>query len=174
MGILQARILDWVATPSSRASSWLRDPVSLASPSLAGGLFTTSATWDLTITTVLKDGRANGEIQVDQLPCSPQNYWDILPLLVPTLCPTSLHGFPYPSPIRVLCKSSQISSFRHPPPRPVLGALQLMTSLETGTLHLSYNYLISWNRAPVFLNSERSDFLFVHVWLLSPIRSDAL
>ena len=44
-GILQARILEWISMPSSRD---LPDPgikpVSLASPALAGGFFTTSAT----------------------------------------------------------------------------------------------------------------------------------
>ena len=44
-GILQARILEWVAVPSSRGSS---DPgiksMSLTSPALVGGFFTTSAT----------------------------------------------------------------------------------------------------------------------------------
>ena len=44
-GILQARILEWVAMPSSRGSS---DPetksTSLTSPSLLGGFFTSSAT----------------------------------------------------------------------------------------------------------------------------------
>ena len=40
--ILQARILEWVAMPSFKGSS---QPRSLASPALAGGLFTTSATW---------------------------------------------------------------------------------------------------------------------------------
>ena len=45
-GILQARILEWVAMPSSRGSSRLRDqPAFLMSPALAGRLFTTSATW---------------------------------------------------------------------------------------------------------------------------------
>ena len=46
-GILQARILEWVAMPSSRGSS---DPgiksVSPGSPALGGGFFTTSATWE--------------------------------------------------------------------------------------------------------------------------------
>ena len=42
MGILQARILEWVAMPSSRGSSRPRDrtgiePASLTSPALAGG-----------------------------------------------------------------------------------------------------------------------------------------
>ena len=37
-GISQARILEWVAIPSSRASS---QPVSPASPALASGIFTT-------------------------------------------------------------------------------------------------------------------------------------
>ena len=45
-GILQARILEWVAMPSSRG---FPDPgIELASrilPALAGGFFTTSATW---------------------------------------------------------------------------------------------------------------------------------
>ena len=44
-GILQARILDWVAMPSSRGSSRPRDqtPVSV-SPALSGGLFTIKTT----------------------------------------------------------------------------------------------------------------------------------
>ena len=47
-GILQARVLEWTAImPSSRGFSLPRDgtqsPVSLA---LAGGFFTTSATWE--------------------------------------------------------------------------------------------------------------------------------
>ena len=47
-GIFQARILEWIAMPSSRGSSWPRDwtPVSM-SPSLAGRFFTTSATWEV-------------------------------------------------------------------------------------------------------------------------------
>ena len=44
-GILQARILEWVAMPSRRGSSQLRDRT-LVSPALVGGFFTTSATWD--------------------------------------------------------------------------------------------------------------------------------
>ena len=46
-GILQARILEWITMPSSRGSSRPRDEhASLASPALAGGFFTTSATWE--------------------------------------------------------------------------------------------------------------------------------
>ena len=50
-GILWARILEWVAMPSFRVSSRPRDqthfePASLMSPALAGGFFTTSATWE--------------------------------------------------------------------------------------------------------------------------------
>ena len=46
-GILQARILEWVAIPSSRGSS---DPgiesMSFISPALADRFFTPSATWE--------------------------------------------------------------------------------------------------------------------------------
>ena len=43
--ILQARILDWVAMPSSRGSFQPRiEPASLMSPALARGFFTTNAT----------------------------------------------------------------------------------------------------------------------------------
>ena len=43
-GILQARILEWVAISSSRGSSQPRDrPASHASPALAGGFFTTQS-----------------------------------------------------------------------------------------------------------------------------------
>ena len=45
-GILQARILEWVAMPSSKSSSQPRDqPTSLMSLALTGKIFTTSATW---------------------------------------------------------------------------------------------------------------------------------
>jgi len=47
-GILQARILEWFAMPSSGD---LLDPgiesTSFISPALAGGFFTTSATWEV-------------------------------------------------------------------------------------------------------------------------------
>ena len=47
MGILQERILEWVAMPSSEAlpNPGIK-PVSLTSPALAGGFFTTSTTWE--------------------------------------------------------------------------------------------------------------------------------
>ena len=46
-GILQARILEWIAVPSSSGSSWPgMKPVSLSSPALAGRFFTISATWE--------------------------------------------------------------------------------------------------------------------------------
>ena len=49
LGILQARILQWLAMPSTRA---LPDPgikpACLMSPALAGLFFTTSATWEVT------------------------------------------------------------------------------------------------------------------------------
>ena len=44
-GILQARTLEWVATPSCKGSSQLTTkPKSLRSPALAGNFFTTSTT----------------------------------------------------------------------------------------------------------------------------------
>ena len=46
-GILQARILEWVAITSSRGSSRPRDgAASLVSPALAGRFFTTSTIWN--------------------------------------------------------------------------------------------------------------------------------
>ena len=46
-GILQARILEWVATSSSRGSPNPEvEPPSRTSPALAGGFFTTGATWE--------------------------------------------------------------------------------------------------------------------------------
>ena len=48
-GILQAVILEWVAIPFSRGSSWPRDgTLSFLSPVWAGGFFTTSTTtWEV-------------------------------------------------------------------------------------------------------------------------------
>ena len=46
-GILQARILEWIAMPSSRGCSQPRDQTCTSClPALAGGLFTTCATWE--------------------------------------------------------------------------------------------------------------------------------
>ena len=42
-GILQVKMLEWVAVPSSGGSSQCRD---LKSPELAGGFFTTNTTWE--------------------------------------------------------------------------------------------------------------------------------
>ena len=47
MGILQARILEWAAMPSSRGSAEPgMEHRSLMSPALAGEFSTTSATWE--------------------------------------------------------------------------------------------------------------------------------
>ena len=47
-GILQARLLEWVTMPSSGdlPNPGIK-PASLMSPALAGGFFTTSATWEV-------------------------------------------------------------------------------------------------------------------------------
>ena len=51
-GILQARILEWVAMPSSRGSSRPRDPTHISC--IPGRFLTTSTTWEtLLITSVL-------------------------------------------------------------------------------------------------------------------------
>ena len=56
-GILQARILEWVAMRSSRGSSdsGIEHP-SVMSPALAGRFFTTSTTWEALFS--LKRGRS--------------------------------------------------------------------------------------------------------------------
>ena len=47
-GILQARILEWVAMPSpGTLPNPGIEPASLTSPALAGKLFTTSTTWEI-------------------------------------------------------------------------------------------------------------------------------
>ena len=49
-GIPQARMLEWIAISFARASSRPRtEPASLASAALAGGFFTSSATWEAQI-----------------------------------------------------------------------------------------------------------------------------
>ena len=46
-GILQARILEWVAISSSRGFYWPRDQTRISlSPVLASGFFTTNTTWE--------------------------------------------------------------------------------------------------------------------------------
>ena len=45
-GILQARVLEWVAVSYSRGSSQPRGQTLVSSPALAVGLFITNATWE--------------------------------------------------------------------------------------------------------------------------------
>ena len=80
-GILQARILEWVAMPSSRGSSWLKDqaPVCYVWPALAVGLFTTSTTLGIppasagdarNVSSIPESGRSPGEGNGNPLQCS--------------------------------------------------------------------------------------------------------
>ena len=57
--VFQARILEWVAMPSSRdlPNPWI-ESMSLTSPALAGGFFTTSATWEARAPTLHHSNRA--------------------------------------------------------------------------------------------------------------------
>ena len=48
-GLFQGRILEWVAMPSSRGSSWPRARTLSSCVSLAGEFFTTSTTWEACI-----------------------------------------------------------------------------------------------------------------------------
>ena len=52
-GLFQARILEWIATPSSKGSSQPRiKPYPLLSPALADGFFSTSTTWEARVINV--------------------------------------------------------------------------------------------------------------------------
>ena len=68
-GIFQARILEWGAfpTPGSLPDPGI-EPANLASPALAGGLFTVSATWeaDVTYTCNLKIKQINEYLKKKQ------------------------------------------------------------------------------------------------------------
>ena len=67
-GILQARILEWVAISSSRGSSWPRDRTLISlSPALAGGFFL-EALWDSGVT--LKAQLLSGVRLCDPVGCS--------------------------------------------------------------------------------------------------------
>ena len=50
-GILQARILEWVAMPFSSGASWPRDRTQVPCISCIGGFFATSTTWEALIVT---------------------------------------------------------------------------------------------------------------------------
>ena len=71
MGILQSRILEWVAVPSSRGSSRPRDGTCGSYDSrMAGGFFTTRATWETPDET---GGQAKGRhfrLREETLPCA--------------------------------------------------------------------------------------------------------
>ena len=85
MGILQERILEWVAMPSSRG---LPDPgiqcMSLMHPALAGGVFSTNITWEAPQMSIT--------LYKPQSPCytlDPQTLFIILQLKVCPLLPNS-------------------------------------------------------------------------------------
>ena len=61
-GILQARILEWVAIHFSRGSSLPKDELtSLMSPALAGVFFSTGATWEAIWVQILAPLHRDGE-----------------------------------------------------------------------------------------------------------------
>ena len=69
-GILQARILEWVAMSSSRGSSQPRmESMSLLSPALAGRFFTTSTTWEVPISGIEFSSVAQSGLTL----CNPMN-----------------------------------------------------------------------------------------------------
>ena len=71
-GILQARILVWFAMPSSRdLSNPGIEPVSLMSPALACGFFSTSPTWEvqLYVVVVVVQPLSHVQLQHARLPC---------------------------------------------------------------------------------------------------------
>ena len=63
-GILQVRILEWVATPSSRGSSQPGDRICISmSPALACGLFTTSTTGGAHVLATVDNAAVNTEVR---------------------------------------------------------------------------------------------------------------
>ena len=77
LGSPQARILEWVAIPFSRGSSWPRDRTgSLMSPALAGRFFTSRATWEVLVSfknfrnLFAKIEKDLAEVAADCLKCS--------------------------------------------------------------------------------------------------------
>ena len=104
-GVLQARILEWVAIPSSRGSSQPRDQTHVSCGSCIGrsGFLTTKATWESLVITV----RAK-LLQLGPNPCDP---------IVITAAAKSLQSCP------TLCDPIDGS----PPGSPVPGILQART-----------------------------------------------
>ena len=75
LGIVQARILAWVAMPSSMVSSLPRiEPESLMSIELSRRFFTTSATWEAIYLT-------HDNVYISML------FSQLVPRLLPLLCP---------------------------------------------------------------------------------------
>ena len=66
--IVQARILDWAAMPSSRGSSWPREQT--WSPATAGGFFATHTTWEAPTSGKMKVKAAQSRLTL----CNPMDY----------------------------------------------------------------------------------------------------
>ena len=95
LGILQARILQWVAMLSSRRSSWPRDQTkSLMSPAFKGEFLTTSATWK----TAIPQYKIKGFKKIKWLcQCRPSATADIFRLETRMLFKCSMMSLPHPS-----------------------------------------------------------------------------
>ena len=104
-GTLQARVMKWVVMPSSRGSSWPRGGICVSmSPLLAGGFFTTNATWraSVSVFSLVRPpprGKSNA-------PSSEKPFLMVKPthLCIPTPTLTTFHPtfslslhFPFPS-----------------------------------------------------------------------------
>ena len=95
-GILQARILEWVALQGNHCNPGIK-PTSLTSSALSGGFFTTGTTWDgllvvamfykITTNTELanREPTPSGKIQ-DLVPESYSSLWSMYTLIVIYFC----------------------------------------------------------------------------------------
>ena len=103
-GILQARILEWVAMPFSRGSS---QPTSLKSATLSGEFFTTGATWEALVYGLLLLLLLSHFSRV-QLCATPQTAAHQAPPSLRFSRQEQWSGLPFPSPMHA-CMLSRFS-----------------------------------------------------------------
>ena len=128
-GILQARILEWVAISSSKGTSRPGiKPASLISPALTVELFTTSATWEALVLL---------SVQFSSVTQSCLTLWYHEPQHASLPCPSPTPGVhPNPCPLSRWCYptiSSSVVPFSFCPQSfPVSGSFQMSQLVESG------------------------------------------
>ena len=142
-GISEARILEWVAKPSSRGLSWPRDPSRISSVSCSGSrFFTISAAWEAPVFS--QSGASSPRLKTMLLPIA------CITCCTPLLALLPEPALPPPQPLEKLSSTKavlgakKVGDHRSIWPEDPFKVLQI----------LFYFFLWGWGREVIIQNTE--------------------